>query len=449
MRALTAVALFGLALGTSRGTHGIEPDPIPAYFKSVLRLSPQNCVSGTNSVLSGFLFRSAGQLGILTALHGVAGCEPIRARGFDGLYLDDLKISAIDLDRDVAWLESKALGAMPSLPNPFPIASGVTDNLTVVGYPQGVSAPLEHPVNPQTRRLAPLGELVPQGSAVRSGLEQRKSPRLDSIVLSLTGALQPGHSGGAILDASKQLVAIGDGGLNDGNSQIGWAIPISPINLQPLASLRSEIASLGLKPRLAAFALQDAPTAVPGVTPLQARTTSIEVGLKAIASENCVHASEGQLAALKCEYAKRQLENERNRMVSVRRVALLLLDVFSPARWSHSEEDWSSRSSDIRQFYLQQVEQSQIVLRQLHELATESDNEELAKAAVLARTGVQEAFDPLRFASEPAFCSHLPPPASPACIPAEWSVQRARFVLARRAVRQFVISLDNELGSQL
>lgn len=449
MRALTAIAVFGLAVGTSRGTHGVEPDPVPTYFRSVLRLSPQNCVSGQNSVLSGFLFRSAGQLGVLTALHGVAGCEPIRARGFDGLYLDDLTIRAVDLDRDVAWLESKELGALPSVPNPFPIASGVPDKLTVVGYPQGVSAPLEHPVNPQTRRLAPLGELVPQGSAVRSGLEQRRSPKLDFVVLSLTGALQPGHSGGAILDASKQLVAIGDGGLNDGNSQIGWAIPISAIDLKPLASLRSEVASLGLKPRLSAFALQDAPTGIPGVTPLQARTVAIEADLKALTSETCARASEGQLATLKCEFARRQLENERNRMVTVRRVALLLLDVFSPARWSQSEEDWSSRSSDIRQFYLQQVEQSQIVLLQLQELAIGSNNEELAKAAILTRTGVQEAFDPLRFTADPTFCSHLPPPADPACIPTDWSVQRARFVLARRAVRQLVISLDEELGSML
>ncbi len=449
MRALTTAGLLALALGGNSATHGVEPDPVPAYFKSVLRLSPQNCVSGKNIVLSGFLFRSAGQLGVLTALHGVAGCEPIRARGFDGLYLDDLTISAVDLDRDVAWLESKALAAVPSVPNPFTIASGISDSLTVVGYPQGVPAPLEHDAKPQPRRLAPLGDLVPQGSAVRSGLAQRQSPRLDSIVLSLTGALQPGHSGGAILDASKKLVAIGDGGLNDGNSQIGWAIPVSQIDLKLLVSFRNEVASLGLKPRLAAFALQDAPAGAAGVTPLQARTATIEAGLQTSASEACAHTSEGQLAVLKCEFARRQLDNERNRMVSVRRVALLLLDLFSPARWSHTKEEWDSRSSDIRQFYLQQVEQSQIVLLQLQELAIGSSNEELARASILTRTRVQEAFDPLRFAAESAFCSHLPPPASPACIPTDWSVQRARFALARGAVRQLLISLDDELGSLL
>ncbi|MBV9671354.1 MAG: trypsin-like peptidase domain-containing protein [Verrucomicrobia bacterium] len=50
-------------------------------------------------------------------------------------------------------------------------------------------------------------------------------PRLSNSVFGLMGPLVPGHSGAPIVDSDGKVVAIGDGGLEQGAASISWAIP--------------------------------------------------------------------------------------------------------------------------------------------------------------------------------------------------------------------------------
>lgn len=59
-------------------------------------------------------FRVKGQLGIVTALHGVADCQVINAQPVIGNPLNSLIIAQVDIDRDVARLWSKELETLPT-----------------------------------------------------------------------------------------------------------------------------------------------------------------------------------------------------------------------------------------------------------------------------------------------------------------------------------------------
>lgn len=54
-------------------------------------------------------------------------------------------------------------------------------------------------------------------------------PSLDLEILYLEGSLLPGFSGSPILDTNNKLVGIGDGGLEEGASNVSWGIPASQL----------------------------------------------------------------------------------------------------------------------------------------------------------------------------------------------------------------------------
>jgi S1-C subfamily serine protease len=74
-----------------------------------------------------------------------------------------------------------------------------------------------------------LSDLVVDPTS-RNELVDRKSPSLDSKILSLVGYILPGHSGAPILNQVGQVVGIGNGGLKSGTVGIGWGMPIQEIN---------------------------------------------------------------------------------------------------------------------------------------------------------------------------------------------------------------------------
>src|ERR1035441_6399066 len=80
--------------------------------------------------------------------------------------------------------------------------------------------------NPPMRRL---GDLLPSSLARR--LQTRNSPDINIEVLSIQGHLLPGHSGAPILNAKGQVIGIANGGLQTGEVEISWAVPIEKISL--------------------------------------------------------------------------------------------------------------------------------------------------------------------------------------------------------------------------
>jgi S1-C subfamily serine protease len=178
-------------------------------------------------------FRVKDQIGIVTALHGVVGCDDIWAENTSGQYLQlkTLRITAVDIDRDVAVLYSEDLAKLPASGlelSPDPLRA-----VRVEGMPQGNKG-LGGKVELNDPPLGPLDPVL--GDKASGQLGPRNSPSLNKEILRLKG-LEPGDSGGPILDGENRVAAIADGGLKGGASRVCWAIPYRDIHWVSLVNL--------------------------------------------------------------------------------------------------------------------------------------------------------------------------------------------------------------------
>jgi hypothetical protein len=81
-----------------------------------------------------------------------------------------------------------------------------------------------------------LGDMLPQKNAQQ--VKAAGTPGLNLQILRLEGHLMPGFSGAPVLDRSGKVVAIGDGGLENGAVGVSWAIPIEQIAILERSSER-------------------------------------------------------------------------------------------------------------------------------------------------------------------------------------------------------------------
>lgn len=208
---------------------------MPEVFQIITRCP------GHSETLTGF--RVQGMPGIVTALHGVAGCEKISAigggttNGFGGL-----RIIQADIRRDIALLSSPELEASP---DGLQVTEQESDygGLYVVGYPLGITEQLvskDLAVRERPRR--PLYSLIP--SNLYQTLNDRNSPNVKTEVLSLEGHLLHGHSGAPVLNGQHQVVGIANGGLEDGATAIVWAIPWQDIVWESASAIQDELVRL-------------------------------------------------------------------------------------------------------------------------------------------------------------------------------------------------------------
>lgn len=213
-------------------------EPNPDEF--VFRILSGKCPNSEDTTLTGF--RVQDQTGIVTALHGVVNCNIINAvsNAENSNVHKNLQILQADVERDVAIL------GYPNMPVELSDNRGfqvITESLSIqplpdegrdvitVGYPYGIQELLTNQfLRVRVNQLARLGDLL-GSNELASNLSERKSPNPDINVLSLEGNLEPGLSGSPILLDNK-VIAVGNGGLKQGASSIGWAIPWSDILLR-------------------------------------------------------------------------------------------------------------------------------------------------------------------------------------------------------------------------
>lgn len=195
-----------------------------AQDEYVYRLTVSQCRHGSSArVLSGF--RDRRHQGIVTALHGVAGCKSIVAVNGTNTrtYLLD-KVRGIDVDRDIVLLSSAELAAEP--PSGLELDAVVpSSGLKVIGFPHALLAPLTSSLSLHAPPQVPLNDLLPSGQTNRAVIQTRLSPNPRVQVLSIQGHLTLGHSGAPILNAANRVVGIANGGLERGAIEISWAIP--------------------------------------------------------------------------------------------------------------------------------------------------------------------------------------------------------------------------------
>jgi hypothetical protein len=174
---------------------------------------------------TGFIWLQLDQ--IATALHVVAGCKTITVKSESTSAQRKGRIGKLLVGPDLALiiLDSKLTGM-----DPMSFATSTpsdTDELQVIGYPEGIPKMNNTHLRLRSGGLK-LRDNVPK--FVSDKLDVSKSPDPDLEFTSIEGHLLPGLSGAPIVNANGELVAIGDGGLDDGMTGISWAIPVLRLN---------------------------------------------------------------------------------------------------------------------------------------------------------------------------------------------------------------------------
>jgi len=161
----------------------------------------------------------------VTALHVVAGCDKISAYYESLKIMRPAKVVRVLRRADLVLLKiSDAPAAQVLTVDPKP--PQLTDHLSTLGYP----LQLEN-MNSSSLQLRyggkTLRDIVPESVArALSG----GSPSLDLEIESIEGHLLPGHSGAPIFNESRRVVAIADGGLENGAAALSWGIPAHFLN---------------------------------------------------------------------------------------------------------------------------------------------------------------------------------------------------------------------------
>jgi hypothetical protein len=213
--------------------------PSPHIYK----IAAANCETGpAERVQSGF--RVQNQVGIITALHGVVGCKTIIAEpGGDGQAFHNLIIGKVDIRHDVAVLWSKELAGAPLVGLATiteTLAIDVAETYQVIGYPFGLFRQ-KPTIDVKVLERTALGNLLPDEAI--TAIADRDSPAIDADVLSVQTHLVPGHSGAPVLNRQGQVVGIGNGGLDLGRVEMGWAIPWDEIDPQVVSNQVSQAVS--------------------------------------------------------------------------------------------------------------------------------------------------------------------------------------------------------------
>jgi hypothetical protein len=238
----------------------IQPHAWP-QDQSVYLVKAFNCPFVSQRMLTGFTV--AGIDGIVTALHGVAGCNQIEVEHNDAT-TGSLQVSRVDVRNDVAILTSSEFHTNDSLtPNLSRNWKGA-DPVRVIGHPEGIELLLSK-LELRTPPTKTLAGLIPR--SLRGQFKSRQSPDLAITVLSMQGTLVPGYSGAPILDTADRVIGIADGGLEGGLSQVTWAIPLPSIQLKSAIGNSLLAAVVAKDPR----ELLSFNTNLPPVFPIKAR----------------------------------------------------------------------------------------------------------------------------------------------------------------------------------
>lgn len=246
VKTIASITLF-LTLGAARPV-GVADQEFPiksldSVAPSVLRIDARQChgsaqLTATDRVATGFVWRDKNT--VVTALHAVSGCVNI------SVYYQAQKISRPATIAKVLRKADLVLLSIGNSPDSTPLrddqqTSSLDQELATLGFQ------LQIPDMSSTRLHLRYGgkklrDIVP--ATVAQALSDVGSPSLDLEITNIEGVLVPGLSGAPIFNQADKVVAVADGGLENGTVGISWGIPVR--TLHDLADSResvSEIAS--------------------------------------------------------------------------------------------------------------------------------------------------------------------------------------------------------------
>ncbi|HEY3757602.1 MAG TPA: serine protease [Opitutaceae bacterium] len=171
-------------------------------------------------------FLYSNQRTAVTCLHAVANAAHVTVTFDSGV--TNATVKTILKRYDLALLELAA----PISATPLDPAASIPDShahLEAVGFPANL-------VNATSQRasLRAIGPNTVEGFVtspeMRQQLENQGYPALDADVLDLESHVEPGMSGGPLVDKNGMVVGICDGGLENGTTELTWAIGANRIS---------------------------------------------------------------------------------------------------------------------------------------------------------------------------------------------------------------------------
>jgi hypothetical protein len=219
-----------------------EPLPEQLIASSIAMITSTGASDSTTVRASGFVWPDSHH--VVTAFHVVAAANNLNVSFDDGASFKRATVTKTFRSRDLALLEIRN---PPEDIRPISVSSDKPSPhsmVTAVGYPQGVATrqPLTGSVVAQGPGLAAetLGALLSSGN-LRDALNNLGFPSFDEKILLLQACIQPGMSGGPVVDQKGNLVGIANGGLEKGFGEITWAIPADALEqLQQQDSVETE-----------------------------------------------------------------------------------------------------------------------------------------------------------------------------------------------------------------
>ena len=225
MRALVPLAALALLAGSAAAQQeGPSYAAREAALKSLVHVAADECADGAARAGSGFAYEQPGR--IVTAHHVVGGCRRLTVT-YEGVPQGNARQKTAQISRvlavsDLALLEVAGAPPVPVLRLARPPADK-QKSYAGFGYQNGQLTAGDQLVTFSTgqNRLADILPPEAQQELARSG------SRIDTrrAVLRFNVALQPGMSGGPIIDAQGQVVGIVAGGLKAGAAPASWGWP--------------------------------------------------------------------------------------------------------------------------------------------------------------------------------------------------------------------------------
>jgi hypothetical protein len=218
---LPMIVLFTCrTLGSGQAISGSEMD---AVAKSVLRVLASQCPG--NRFATGFIWQTPNSA--VTAWHVVVGCKNVR------VYYENEKIERpahiVKLRRasDLALLSIDDAPSAPALAEETGPVAANTD-LATLGYA------LQMETMTSTRLDLRYGSSKLRDIVTDTTLQRHIAdlgfPSLDLRITPIEGHLLSGLSGAPIFNKAGHVVAIGDGGLDNGTVGINWGVPVSELH---------------------------------------------------------------------------------------------------------------------------------------------------------------------------------------------------------------------------
>lgn len=203
---------------------------LPAQFNPVESVKSLVMIkvtaNGQASAASGFIWKQDDW--VVTSLHAMQAGAQIKVLYLNEFWRDATVIRVLP-KADLVLLKTN-LAEIPLNKAVKPIASFYTgtvkfpEKLYAQGYHGGAKGSRTQSLEKGDANPETLEYLI-VNTADKKKLKALGFPQIDLPVYYLNGSLLPGYSGAPIYNSAGQLAAIGDGGLENGQINVSWAIP--------------------------------------------------------------------------------------------------------------------------------------------------------------------------------------------------------------------------------